>query len=120
MSTMASTSTSRFEDGMHDIRSEGLRWLMLDYHLRERVLVIDLISVDQPRQGLGSDVMRSIVDLADQHDVVIEVEASSHGGRNIRQRKLEKWYGRFGFEPTGTRSSEGNPMMRREPRAAIA
>lgn len=88
---------------------------MLDTHVSGDVFVIDLVSVDQPRQGLGSEIMQSIIEHADENGVVIELEASSHGGRNIRQAKLEKWYRRFGFSPTGRVSTEGNPVMRRQP-----
>lgn len=102
---------------MEDIRDQRRSWLMLEYHVADSgEFVIDLISVDQPRQGLGSEIMQHIVDHADEHGVVIELEASWHGGRNIRQKKLEKWYRRFDFGLTGAASASGNPVMRRRPR----
>lgn len=117
MHSVLAMSINSFEDNVNDIRDLYRRSLILDYHIANGMFVIDLISVDTPGQGIGSDIMNRLTDNADDHGIVIELEASSHGGRNIRQKKLEKWYERFGFVLTGSSSSEGSPMMLREPRS---
>jgi len=106
---------SEFELCVRDLRDRHLNHGVLDYHIHDGTFVIDMISVDVPGQGTGSDIMRSLAEHADDHGMRMRLEASSHGGRNIRQGKLEKWYGRFGFLPTGETSTEGRPYMRREP-----
>jgi hypothetical protein len=89
----------------------------IDGYCEDGVIYLDLISVDDAGNGVGTEMMKEICFNADDHHIAIELEAGSHGRGNISQRKLEDWYGRFGFKKTGAVSSEDHPYMRREPSA---
>lgn len=110
------TETSEFEMCVRDLRDRHRSYAILDYHMADGILGIDMISIDVPGQGYGSEIMRDLSEHADDHGIAIELEVSSHGGRNISQKKLEAWYARFGFEKTGETSTQGSPYMRRAAR----
>jgi len=74
-----------------------------DEHLGDGVY-IDLITTpdNQRGQGHGSQAMQVLIKLADKHgvDLFLSPEALGQGKAGaLKQKDLEKWYKRLGFEP---------------------
>lgn len=68
-------------------------------------------------QGLGSEVMRQVVDFADANQKTVALTPTSDFGGS--KARLKGFYGRFGFEPNAgrTRDYEIMDAMRRYPRS---
>ncbi len=82
-------------------------------------MLIDSISLPEhmQKQGIGTDIMREIVDVADKFKKSIKVQVHSYNDdyeNDIGQDKLEEWYSRFGFVRKGYDVSD-NPVMVRHP-----
>lgn len=78
-------------------------------------LSIELISLPEylQRQGIGSEIMREITEVADKFKKSIKVQVHSFNDDyddEISQDKLEEWYARFGFVRKGYDVSD-NPVM---------
>lgn len=92
----------------------------LDVVFDGQTIHIDLIRVpsDLQQRGLGSHFMWKIIDLADELEVPVTLEAQSFDdleGDQIEQDVLERWYRKFGFGDTGEESEFGNPILLRHP-----
>jgi hypothetical protein len=68
---------------------------------------------DCERQGFASEVMNTITDLADKHQVPIRLQAVPFGQKSVPRRSLVAWYKRAGFEQT---DSDYKEIMMRQPR----
>lgn len=77
---------------------------------------IDRIVVDGDRrgQGSGSAMLKQVCDIADKHQVALELEPASTG--DMDNMALYKWYQRYGFNGDMIKSSlAGTDIMTREP-----
>ena len=61
------------------VRDNFGRRVTIDGYIENGTIHIDLISVENTRQGLGTEVMQEICFNADDYHVAIELEAGSHG-----------------------------------------
>ena len=68
---------------------------------------------DCERQGFASEVMNTITDLADKHQVPIRLQSVPFGQKSVPRRSLVAWYKRAGFEQI---DSDYKEIMMRQPR----
>jgi GNAT superfamily N-acetyltransferase len=102
---------------MQNAKSRGVDLILSAPHGR---LVVDKIVVPKEMrgQGVGSEVMREIAELADANGVPVSLSPSTDFGGSSKAA-LERFYGRHGFERnTGKkRDFEISESMRRYPRS---
>ena len=74
---------------------------------------LNLLSVrvpdDRRGEGHGRAMMAKLLEVADNHDLPVSLEASEH---TASSSWLQRWYARRGFEPTGERGHYGPIMVR--------
>lgn len=76
--------------------------------------ITDIVSM-KPGQGHGSVALRKINDLADKHDLSIDLTAKAYSDDRMSTSQLRKWYKRHGFfddEDTYGDDYEGYDMKR--------
>lgn len=87
---------------------DGETGVVLNLSMRGKsALHVDLISVTQKSNGVGSRVMNNLVRFADINDMWIELSPSSVFGSD--PDRLAAWYGSFGFKKNGAKKMIRNP-----------
>ncbi|MBM7554549.1 GNAT superfamily N-acetyltransferase [Thalassobacillus pellis] len=84
-------------------RYESLEALTLTRN-RAGIVILSHIQVSESERGngIGNQIMRSLLELADAHGDTVALTPSNQFGRNVR--RLKSWYRSFGFRPnTGRR-----------------
>ena len=79
--------------------AQGKPALFFEVDEREGRLRLRGIRSVEPNSGVGSIVLKRIINIADQHGVTVELTASPYGeGDRISGDKLKDWYKSHGFE----------------------
>ncbi len=84
-------------------RYESLEALTLTRN-KAGIVILSHIQVSESERGngIGTQVMRSLLELADAHSDTVALTPSNQFGGNVR--RLKSWYRSFGFRPnTGRR-----------------
>ena len=106
------------EDNLRDHDEFGPNVIQVDLSPSfERIVEINLLKISDPAnrgKKIGSRVLRLLMQLADESDIVLEVIPHSFDGP-MSDAQLAAWYGRHGFKLV-VGSPESRNLMRRESR----
>lgn len=102
-------SIKAMQQRAHSYALDGVSGVILNLSTRGRdAIYVDLISVKEQGNGVGSEVMRNLSRFADINNLWLELTPSSVFGTD--PERLVAWYSSFGFLVKGNR-------MIRAPRA---
>jgi hypothetical protein len=87
-----------------DEAGEAIGFVQIGHPSKKQIL-IHRIWATSPGQGAGSQMLRTLCDLADLHGVEIVLRPLPFGDKPYPRSiaELQQWYGRFGFSGTAKR-----------------
>lgn len=109
-----------FRSGIKSIKSKYAELERLNVEIDEDTMIAEIklirIAKESQNSGIGTVIMQEIVDLADEHDMVLSLTAE--GSFGVPTDVLVKFYKKFGFVDNKGKNKyyEANGTMVRTPK----